>query len=51
MLDKKRNGPKGRMQFFLGELEEDDRKRHIVMSLPFWYMNSGFSSFLPEMTL
>jgi hypothetical protein len=51
MPDKKRNGPLGRLQFLLGELEEDDRKRHIVTSLPFWYINFGFSSFLPEMTL
>jgi hypothetical protein len=51
MPDKKRNGPRGRLQFFLGELEEDDRKRHIVTSLPFWCISFGFSSFFPEMAL
>lgn len=32
---------------FLGELEEDDRKRHIVTSLPSWYINFIYYSFLP----
>jgi hypothetical protein len=35
----------------LGELQEDDRKRHIVTSLPSWYINFDFYSFLPETTL
>jgi hypothetical protein len=49
--DKKRNGPAGKLQFFLGELQEDDRKRHTVTSLPSWYINFDFYSFLPVTAL
>jgi len=49
--DKKRNGPAGKLQFFLGELQEDDRKRHVVTSLPSWYIIFDFYSFLPVTAL
>jgi len=49
--DKKRNGPAGKLQFFLGELQEDGRKRHVVTSLPSWYIIFDFYSFLPVTAL